>query len=39
MLMTLVKASCKSPCSFGETLDEITDCKAGPAIPPKTING
>ena len=32
MLITLVKAPCKSPCSFGETLDEITDCNAGPAL-------
>ena len=34
-LIKLDKAPCNSPCSFLGTWEEITDCKAGPAIPPK----
>lgn len=33
-LATLVSAPCNSPCSVGETVPDIIDCKAGPANPP-----
>ncbi len=34
-LIRLVSAPCNSPCSFAGMFPEITDCRAGPHIPPR----